>query len=89
MDPDHGLLEELKTAGLLDRKSCKAVESKSSWQKKNKSIVKKMKVKRWDKHGEEFGKLIQALRNTCQEHIVNYLSKSALGKYLFRKRQLI
>ena len=79
MDPDHGLLEELNAAALLDRNSVKAVQSKTYWQKKNKIIVKKMKVKKWDKNGAEFGKLVQALRNTCQGHLVNYLTKPVSG----------
>lgn len=73
MDPDFGLLEEMLRLKLLDDEGYMCARSKMNPYKKNDCILEYIRHKTRDEEVKDF---MDALRNTEQSHVVNYILAS-------------
>lgn len=71
IDPDSGLLDKLLANGNLSRKEHSLIKGKSSLYERNGLLLNYI----LEKQGGD--SLIEALRNTEQTHIANYLNANA------------
>lgn len=75
MDPDHGLLNKLKTN--LSFEKIEDVKSKKTLTKRNAKLLS------YILNDGRFRELIEALRETDQSHIANYLESSGSEVQIF------
>lgn len=70
MDPDFGLLDKLLASAILTRRQIDRIRAQETFQDRNAKLLD------YILEGNLYDSLIQSLRDSRQNHVVNYLSRN-------------